>query len=757
MDDRGRCTCPVDGCTRGGYHPRPGRVPLPGSGYGIRTGIAGPHGSGIFVIDLDVKNGKDGVTNFVKMAELAGAADLPETLLVETGGGGKHLYLQHPGHLVSSTANVFGPGYEGIDVRGDARDGAWVVGPGSTHASGHLYRVLVDAPIARAPAWLLDWPHHDQSRHPGAALTRLADAVERIAEGAQHVREVDPLSERGQQAIEEFRIEARGQGTHRIEFSVQGSNGSAKLVHVARRGHQHYRLPFEVVCEVVSSEFSPRCSPPWSETEIVHCVRNRVEEGTLELDFGPVPKTWGDRLVKLATLQGTKPGAGQDPVEREEIARAIDEAPEPRTDDPDHTYDVVAGRDAVNGDMTSAPLGTLAFILSTSPQWRGVLQWDEMRDNVLAVNPPTPLDAERQSAGLTDADVGRVKIWFEVVHSISPDRGLMREACDIAAKMHPFHPVGRYFETLPPGDVTILDDLATRFFGDTSPLANRLVKMFLVGAVRRVLTPGCKMDTILVLFDPRGGTGKTEFVDALFGEENVAHQMPPLDSVDANAMVAQHACVEYGELAAMVRAGIETVNNFLTLKWDVYRPKYGRTIIHKARASVGIATTNRLEFIRDLAGARRLWPILVPEGRPPSFALVKAIRDDVWAAAVTLALDDSFLHYIPTGSEFDDELQAAQLAHLEFDPNHEAVVAYCKGRETVTAREVFDALDGEGMMTKAAEQEIGRTLRNIGATKDREYDPIIKQQRRFWKMPEVIAKMDRKKVRPFQILKGGKE
>jgi hypothetical protein len=51
----------------------------------------------------------------------------------QTGSGGRHLLLKHPGQRVPNSAGVLGPG---LDVRGD---GGYIVVPPSLHASGRRY------------------------------------------------------------------------------------------------------------------------------------------------------------------------------------------------------------------------------------------------------------------------------------------------------------------------------------------------------------------------------------------------------------------------------------------------------------------------------------------------------------------------------------------------------------------------------------------------------------------------------------------
>jgi len=120
---------------------------------GIRTGEV----SGLFVLDVDPDNGGDATL----AALVAERGPLPRTFVVRTGSGGCHIYFRQPDFHVSNSAGRLG---RGLDVRGE---GGQVVAPPSRSAKGD-YTVEVDAPVAAAPAWLLDLlrPRVEQSAPP---------------------------------------------------------------------------------------------------------------------------------------------------------------------------------------------------------------------------------------------------------------------------------------------------------------------------------------------------------------------------------------------------------------------------------------------------------------------------------------------------------------------------------------------------------------------------------------------------------------
>lgn len=122
----------------------------PEANVGVATGRI----SGVYVVDVDRKNG--GVGNFEKLCAAAGG--LEPTLLSITGSGGWHLWYEYdPNGPVSGTAGRIAPG---VDTRGN---GNYVVAPPSltspaVHppAGGKYYWHDPEAPIGRLPEWIAE-------------------------------------------------------------------------------------------------------------------------------------------------------------------------------------------------------------------------------------------------------------------------------------------------------------------------------------------------------------------------------------------------------------------------------------------------------------------------------------------------------------------------------------------------------------------------------------------------------------------------
>jgi hypothetical protein len=143
------CTCQAGAaCKTKGKHPvRKGRDPIAlesikeGFNVGILCGI-----DGLVVIDIDERNG--GLTSLANLKQAFG--ELPPTLTVTTGSGGKHFYYRCKKNIRSFKPALF----PGIDVQAS---GAYVVAPPSIHASGVSYQWDdSEQEIAELPQFIID-------------------------------------------------------------------------------------------------------------------------------------------------------------------------------------------------------------------------------------------------------------------------------------------------------------------------------------------------------------------------------------------------------------------------------------------------------------------------------------------------------------------------------------------------------------------------------------------------------------------------
>ncbi len=112
----------------------------------------------------------------------------------------------------------------------------------------------------------------------------------------------------------------------------------------------------------------------------------------------------------------------------------------------------------------------------------------------------------------------RIQVICRTKHHVvfEKQRPFKNSLLDIIGKNH-YHPVEEYLESLQQSSISPvnIDNLAERYLGNKNPLSNLLLKKTLIAAVARVFEPGCDVHSILVLYSPKQGIGKSRFLRTL--------------------------------------------------------------------------------------------------------------------------------------------------------------------------------------------------------------------------------------------------
>lgn len=148
---------------------------FPAAAIGLRTGIE----SGLFVVDVDVKNGAPGLESWEALQAQFGPT--PMTRTVRTASDGFHYYFKHPGqgNTIKTDSGSLGAG---IDLRGDGN--GYVIAAGSVIETGS-YVYEQDMPTATAPEWLLDRAvKKPRPEQPSACRTIMATTSSGYGENA---------------------------------------------------------------------------------------------------------------------------------------------------------------------------------------------------------------------------------------------------------------------------------------------------------------------------------------------------------------------------------------------------------------------------------------------------------------------------------------------------------------------------------------------------------------------------------------------
>ena len=248
---------------------------------------------------------------------------------------------------------------------------------------------------------------------------------------------------------------------------------------------------------------------------------------------------------------------------------------------------------------------------------------------------------------------------FDIFH-----RDWTRDAVTVVAGENGFHPVIDYLEGLPAWDGTErLDTLLVDTLGAAdTPYVRAVTRKTLVAAVARVMKPGIKFDTALILCGGQG-IGKSTLVQRLArGWFTDGLTLTDMRDKTAAEKLRGHWLIEIAELAGMRKAELEAVKAFLSRTSDDYRPAYGTIVEHHLRQCVFIGTTNASDgFLQDATGNRRFWPVTVRGGGDaPPWDLAEDHITQIWAEALAAYQAGEPLHL--TGAVADAAREAQQAA-----------------------------------------------------------------------------------------------
>ena len=200
------------------------------------------------------------------------------------------------------------------------------------------------------------------------------------------------------------------------------------------------------------------------------------------------------------------------------------------------------------------------------------------------------------------------------------------------AAQFPYHPVRTYLESLVWDGTRRLEKwLSTYCFVEDTPYSRAVGRLTLIGAVARVMEPGCKMDTVLIL-EGLQGWNKSTVWRILASDEWFTDALPDLHTKDAAQALRGKWLIEFADLDNFRRAELETIKRFLSATFDHYRPSYGRRAASFPRHNIFVGTTNKWTYLLDETGNRRFYPSRVT--KPCDIEALARDRDQLWAEAM---------------------------------------------------------------------------------------------------------------------------
>ena len=522
----------------------------------------------------------------------------------------------------------------------------------STSANGEFFYKTKEGPLLDPDAYLAkyaDW--HDASTWP--VSSRQSEAVRRSI-----TQQADPLEKPGivgtfcraytiEEAIETFLTDVYEPSTMNGRYDyIPADSAAGVVVYDGKFAYSHHAT-------------DPVCGKLLNAFDLVRLHKFRELDENVGLDTPPGKLPSFKAMSDLAL--------GDDKVKTVFAEERIAQASAEFSDE-----DWQNGLELDKSGHVKNTLHNLTLILENDPNLKGVV-FNQLLDG-MEIKGEVPW--KHPSKFWRDADdaqlISYVDAHYGTFSARNYDIAVTKVADDRA-----YHPIREFIESLPEWDkVPRVDTLLVDYLGAADTAYVRAVtRKTLCAAISRVLRPGCKFDSMLVLNGPQG-VGKSTLIAKLAGEW-FSDSLNLGDTKDKTAAekLQGYWILEIGELAGLKKAEVETLRSFLSRQNDIYRAAFGKRATPHLRQCVFFGTTNAESgYLRDTTGNRRFWPVKTPgSGKKQSWNLTHEEILQIWAEALVYVRQGEKLYLSP---EMDALAKDEQREAMESDEREGLVREY---------------------------------------------------------------------------------
>lgn len=610
------------------------------------------------VIDIDPRNFKDNINPWKKLKTDLGLSSVAPPAVL-TGGGGAHLYFRKPEDIdiVLKLKE-----YPGLDFKSGGRNkGAYVVGPGSNHASGKRYTLREGSDLANIPDI------------PPAILDLIIKTAHRRAE------EGTGAFTGGEQEYTRYVTWL----THTAIPEMAKNGNDAQRYRIACVGRDYGLKPKDTI-KAILTHYNPACTPVWGEEKVAVCVENayKYADGT--------------------------PGS-KDPV------IVFDEATGP-AEEWDAEGETARRWDIDNGNNTKKTMRNAVNFLYTLDELKHTVKYNQFTGDLEIVGKLPWADKRGNNKNWLDQDVILLKYYLHKTTRVEFNVAILWEALYTAGTRHAYHPIRDYIKNI---QWDKKERLATWLHDYCHTEQNTYIAAVgaktIIAAIARVFVPGFKFDHCLVLEGDQG-IGKSSVCAVLGGEWYGDFILDPHSRDTIDAMRGKWF-IEMSEMEVTKRADVQALKAFISRTSDRTRLAYARASCDFPRQCVFIGTINPddLGYLSDRTGNRRFWPVKC-EGHIDLEGL-KNVREQLLAEAYVRFKQGEKLYL--TG---DDEKFAGieQNKRVYVDAWKDVLADWMAGQganvDQISTIQVWELVLGGTVraMTRSDQTRIGYILKDLG-------------------------------------------
>lgn len=389
-----------------------------------------------------------------------------------------------------------------------------------------------------------------------------------------------------------------------------------------------------------------------------------------------------------------------------------------------------------------AHMQNVELILSNDERWTGVIGFCAFSSKIVKRRVP-PYGGE--PGDWADIDDMRVMKWLAQQYNLRVKAGHVIEAVSVVAHDCAFHPVREYLSKLEWDRNPRLDVWLHKILGvPRNDYSAKVGRRWMISAVARVMRPGCKADTVMIL-EGAQGEGKSTALSVLGGQWFMDTPFT-LGDKDAFQAIRGKWIVELGELDSFNKAESTKAKQFFSASTDTYRESYGRRTSDVPRQCVFGGTTNQDEYLKDATGNRRYWPVMCTK---VDLDKLREVRDQLWAEAMSCYLSGDIWWVTKEEEELFTREQEERFVVDEWEGPILEWLENSQIGETVTGSELLNqALKLDfGHWGKPEQMRVGAIIHRLGWRRKRMpalpksgVRPWAYQKPKGWGVPSELEK-----------------
>ncbi len=477
------------------------------------------------------------------------------------------------------------------------------------------------------------------------------------------------------------------------------ANGLPPIGDTIHKGTQHETL-WKYACSLWGGKIK------YSEPEVLAAVL------TLSKRCEDVPPEKNVEKIVYSVTRKHPPG-----LSPEYAAKANNHHPPP-PDVPEEQEDVIGADWQGLLHMTKGKpkpvLINADIALRYSPEWHGVLAFDEFKQKIRVVSQP-PIGG-KWPRDWTDADDTNTAVWMQS-NGIYVGRDTVSSAIHSVSQENQIHVVRQYLNSLKwDGNPRIGTWMQRYLKAENTKVIRMIGERWLISAIARIMNPGCQCDYMLVLEGVQG-LKKSTALKVLAGSDWFCDHSPDLHDKDSQMQLQGAWIIEWAELDSLRKSEVTAVKNFLSRRTEKFRPPYGRYVIEVPRQCVFAGTTNEAFWQKDETGGRRFWPA---ECGTIDLDSLSRDRDQIWAESMVRFTDGAI--WWPETKEEHEMLTEEQNARMELDIWQSNIEKFLDGDELnpafseVTVHQILSKCLGVPTSSQSHGDKIrvGKVMKAIG-------------------------------------------